>query len=121
MHWAADLIGRRWKPTFDCRALVRECIARRALPPLPEVEEVHASPWRVVEDGQADDLITMNGPRGLHVGFMTQANGRLGVLHANGYESATGPVGMVQFQSLAEATADGYGRFKFWRATTCMK
>lgn len=126
MHWAADLIGMPWAAgaegpsAFDCRGLVRECARRRELPPVPEVEDAPGSDWRVVPDCQADDIVTMRGPFGAHVGFMVRANGRLGVLHANGHETPTGPAGFVEFQDLAIATAYGYGRFKFWRAA-CKK
>lgn len=122
-HWAGDLVGLPWAPgatgpfMFDCKGLVRECARRRGLPAVPDVEDAPDSAWRAVPDQSAmpDDLITMQGPNGPHVGFMAHVNGRLGVLHANGYMTPRGPVGIVEFQDLCDAAANGYGRFKFWR------
>lgn len=123
-HWAADLIGMPWAKlgagpfAFDCRGLVRECAQRRGLPEVPEHEEARGTAWRAIAgaEAQEDDLITMQGPDGAHVGYMTRMNDRLGVLHANGYQTEVGPTGMVEFQELDVATAHGYSRFRFWRA-----
>jgi len=37
------------------------------------------------------------------------------VLHANGNESARGPVGCVMLQTLTEVLAEGYGDLEIWR------
>jgi hypothetical protein len=64
-----------------------------------------------------DDLITMQGPNGPHVGFMIEANGRLLVMHANGHQGELGPEGIVELHELRQAVSNGYARFRFWRAT----
>lgn len=131
MHWAFSLIGRPWAPgaqgpgAYCCWGLVRHVLELRHGITLPLAVEsnpgalrqvAHTYGWRLVDGpAQADDVIQMTGPTGRHVGVMVQANGRLGVLHANGCMTARGPRGQVEFQTLAEATADGYGEYGFWR------
>lgn len=121
-HWAAWLIGKPWRAgacgpdAFDCRGLVDWCVRMRFGEELPTPETVHRSAWRLAGGPpQADDVVLMEGPNGRHVGYMVQANGRLGVLHADGYESACGPVGAVRFQTLVDSFDGGYHRHEFWR------
>jgi cell wall-associated NlpC family hydrolase len=140
-HWAAGLIGAPWRAgasgpgAFDCWGLVRFVFEHRhgiVVPPVvlavlggTVVDNVAAikhaartSGWHAVEGPpQADDVVLMHGIKGRHVGLMVQANGQLGVLHANGYQSPAGPVGCVVFEPLAGASAGGYGDFEFWRRT----
>jgi len=121
-HWAFDLIGVPWEPVtrgphaFDCRGLVDWCCRLRFDEALPSLESVHASNWHRIDDApRADDVVLMQGPHGRHVGFMVEADGRLGVLHADGHQTERGPVGCVSFHGLADATAGGYHHYEFWR------
>lgn len=134
-HWAANLIGTPWRSgargpdAFDCWNLVRHIFWIRHGVEMPEVqigsdanlaplfEAARASGWRLVENAapQADDIVLMRGHTGRHCGYLVEADGRLGVLHADGHQTARGPVGGVVFQSLADATSGGYHNFEFWR------
>lgn len=121
-HWAFELIGKPWEPSaqgpraFDCQGLADCCCRMRFGEALPTLESVHASAWHRVEGPpQADDVVLMQGPEGRHIGWMVEADGHLGVLHADGHMTARGPVGCVCFHSLADATAGGYHHHEFWR------
>jgi cell wall-associated NlpC family hydrolase len=131
-HWASGLIGKPWAPgahgpdAFCCWGLVRWVFELRHGLTLPLVVEdetaalrqvAHAHGWRRVDGPALDgDVIQMRGPLGKrHVGIMVLANGHVGVLHANGTNDVRGARGCVEFQTLAEATADGYGDFELWR------
>lgn len=119
-HWAAGYIAKPWAAgatgpdAYDCRGLVRCLVRQRLGVELPEPEVARAWGWRAVKGPpQVDDVLLMRGPAGRHVGYMVEANGRLGVLHANG--TAARPGGSVMFQSLDEVLADGYGDHEIWR------
>ncbi len=122
-HWAAALIGKPWRSaargplSFDCRGLADWCCQHHFDEPLPSHETVHASPWSRVEDApRENDVLLMRNKFGeRHIGWMTLANGRLGVLHADGHDTPKGPVGSVVWQTLADATAGGYHEFEIWR------
>lgn len=138
-HWATPLIGKPWRggaagpDAFDCWGLVRWVFERQhgiVMPPVvvgaiggTTVDNVTAikhaarvSGWHTVVGAPwPDDIVLMHGLKGRHVGLMVLANGRLGVLHANGYHGPVGPVGGVMFQPLAEVAEGGYGNFEFWR------
>lgn len=121
-HWAIDVMDKPWRENatgpdaFNCRGLTDWACRVRFNEPLPSPETVHASAWRRVDGPPAeDDVVLMQGPNGKHIGFMVKANGRLGVLHCDGYQSKYGPVGGVRFQSIADATSGGYHQFEFWR------
>lgn len=135
-HWASPLIGKPWlscaegPDAFDCWGLVRWVFEHRHGVSMPRlalnrtdnvpalIAAASVSGWRPVSGPPAvDDIVLMRGRQGRHVGVMIFANGRLGVLHANGTNTPKGPKGQVVFQSLAGATADGYGDYEFWRRT----
>lgn len=133
-HWASDLIGKPWAPgatgpnAFFCWGLLQFIFDLRFGVDMPRINiesdqnsgairvAAQASGWKRV-DGQPaeDDIVVMNGVNGRHVGFMTRANGMLGVLHADGCMGTKGPQGSVVFHSLAEATSCGYSDYEFWR------
>ena len=121
-HWAIDLIGKPWRENatgpdaFNCRGMVDSACRMLIDEPLPSPETVHASRWRRVDGPPREhDVVVMNGPNGKHIGIMVQANRMLGLLHCDGYQSKTGPVGGVRFQPLADAAHGGYHEFDFWR------
>ena len=133
-HWAASLIGEAWTPVHNCWWLVEHYFRERHGVAMPRVEvgslsgqvldnvgsikqAAQASGWRpVAAKPRADDVLLMRGPmQRRHVGVMVEADGRLGLLHSDGCMTAHGPRGGVVWQTLAEATADGYGTFEVWR------
>ena len=133
-HWAYDYIGKPWRSgamgphAFNCWGLVRDVFLLRYGLDLPEVyvgtdtnvramqQIVKHHGWRCVQEpAQADDIVLMRGRSGRHVGVMIDVQGKLYVLHANGYESARGPVGCVMLQTLTEVLAKGYGDLEIWR------
>lgn len=132
-HWAAPLIGRPWRENADgpdafyCWGLVRYCLWLRLQVRAPLLRDGFVTEdikraaddlgWRLVTGPmQEDDVVMMTRLDGRrHVGFAVRGNGRLGVLHANGHQTETGPVGCVEFQTLQEIRMEGYGNFEFWR------
>jgi hypothetical protein len=134
-HWAAEHIGRPWSPEYDCWAFVREVFHDQFGVDLPE----HAAGVLILngarndtglrphddDGGQEGDLVLMRTSSGKrHVGVMTFANGRLGVVHNDGhiverFEDgvlvARYPVGCVGFTTLKELRETGCGVFQFWR------
>jgi|GEM_PF-1693662 len=128
-HWAARFIGHPWTPATDCWWLVREYFAQRHGIAMPHVDvracdntealrhAVRASGWVPAQgEPREDDVVVMSSPfHRRHVGVMVRADGRLGLLHNEGSDGARGPRGGVVFQTLADATSDGYGNFSVWR------
>lgn len=136
-HWAADYLGKPWRSgargpdAYYCWGLVQELCARRLGVAMPEVavgseqqqfgqilEAARGQGWRLVgaEGGQADDIVLMRKRGGdRHCGYMVEADGQLGVLHADGHLTTRGPVGEVMFDTLVQATSGGYGHIEFWR------
>lgn len=133
-HWAAGLIGKPWRSNacgpdaYSCWGLVRHIFALRHGVSMPNVaigsdtnlaplfEAARASGWRLAESpAQADDIVLMRGPTGRHCGYMVLADGRLRVLHADGHQTARGPIGCVVSQSLSDAIGGGYHDHEFWR------
>lgn len=142
MHWATKYIGKPWAPdasgpaSFSCWGLVRHVFKARHDIDMPGVhvdavdtneqtaenvaaikQASQASGWRLAEAPARDnDIVLMRNKMGQrHVGVMVSANGRLGVLHADGHMTEAGPVGAVVWQSLADATSRGYHEYEFWR------
>jgi len=125
MHWAQNLIGLPWSPEQNCWWLVRKIFRDRLQIELPEeaagvlilAGAAHDTGLRPHEGlGQADDLVLMRFRDGRrHVGVMVQANGKVGVLHNDGYMTPAGPVGCVGFNTLHELTRAGMRDFTFWR------
>lgn len=135
MHWAAALIGKPWRSgacgpdAFDCWNLVRFVYRTRLGIDLPEVragDDDHAALiFAAVEVTgcrpsltplEEMDIVMMRNKRGSrHCGVAVRANGRIGLLHADGHESESGPVGSVVWQSLADATSGGYHDHECWR------
>lgn len=137
-HWAASHIGRAWSPEFDCWAFVREVFQDRHGIALPE----HAAGVLILngarndtglrphedDGGQEGDMVLMRTGAGKrHVGVMTFANGRLGVLHNDGHVAERKRqagvidrwnVGCVGFTTIKELRANGCGLFQFWRKAT---
>lgn len=132
MHWAHPLIGTPWTPERNCWWLVCRYFAGRHGVQMPALaiggdpgednvaailRAAQASGWRPARGAaREDDVVLMRGPLGRrHVGVMVEADGLVGVLHSDGSMTPHGPRGQVVFQSLAQATADGYGEHEFWR------
>lgn len=131
MHWAHRLIGTPWTPEHNCWWLVRHYFAARHGVQLPALaigaagnaaallRAARASGWQLVArngEPQEDDVVLMRGPRGRrHAGVIIRADGRAGVLHSDGALCQGVPRGHVVFQPLADAAADGYRQFEFWR------
>lgn len=135
MHWAAVYIGKPWRSAacgphaYYCWGLVQQLCARRHTLQMPELivgddnqaaimEAVRGIGWRRANGvGLPDDIVLARRRRdgARHCGYMVEDHGRLGVLHADGYLSASGPVGAVAFQTLAEFSDGGYADVEFWR------
>lgn len=136
-HWASGLIGLPWArgaqgpDAFDCWGLVRHVFATRYGIEMPEVRggdfgegesvatlkrAAEISGWRPVDGEPRDgDIVLMRGIVGRHVGVMIETSRGLRLLHADGHQTARGPVGSVVAVPLADAAANGYGGFELWR------
>lgn len=132
-HWAAVLIGKPWRSAargpreYSCWGLAQRAVLLRQGLQLPDFDNedsvvairrgAETGGWRLVAGPAVeDDVLVMRNKFGQrHVGYMVVANGRLGVLHADGHDTPTGPVGCVVWQTLADTTAGGYHDFEVWR------
>jgi len=131
-HWAAAYIARPWRSgahgpdAYYCWGLVQALCIRRHGVQMPAMgdgdnqaailEAVRAIGWERVETPAADDIVLARRTDGArHCGYLVEADGVLGVLHANGYQSARGPVGSVVFQTIEEFASGGYHQYEFWR------
>lgn len=125
-HWAYDYIGKPWRSgatgpdAYNCWGLAVACAKRRLGVEMPPLGSEHTlreavTGWRRTDTPCADDLMVMWSPSGRHVGYMVEADGVLGVLHANGHETPSGPIGCVMFQTLPELEVAGFREFEFWR------
>lgn len=124
-HWAYALIGKPWSLEFDCWEFARQVFREHYAVELPEhaagvmilAGAAHTTGLRPFEDdGQDGDLVLMRASSGKrHVGIMIRANGKLGVLHNDGHQTPTGPVGCVGFSTLRSLREQGCGAFQFWR------
>lgn len=128
MHWAGPFIGRPWTPEYRCWDTVREVFALRHGIEMPIVqigddtnanvirEASLVSGWVPAEGpAQEDDIVTMDGPTGKHVGVMIRHGRKLLLLHNNGTMRDGRPIGFVVAQKLEDVAADGYHRFSLWR------
>jgi cell wall-associated NlpC family hydrolase len=138
MHWAAMYLGRPWRSgargpdAYYCWGLLQALCKRRLGLEMPEVatgteqqqfpailEAARGQGWHLVPVGdgpRADDIVLMRNRWGdRHCGFMVEADGRLGVMHADGHNTERGPIGEVVFETLAQAMNGGYSRIEFWR------
>lgn len=127
MHWATTYIGRPWGPPgsgLSCWEFVRHVQAERYGQPLPEAPDaaLGAPGWRRVAltmgghvpEACADgDILLLRGTA-LHAGIVVEADGRLGLLHADGAIEGTRAVGHVVWEPLERALA-GYRRCELWR------
>lgn len=127
-HWAFDLIGRPWSPSYTCWDLVREVFATRHNISMPALdissndnvraitEAAHVSGWRRVEGEPHDgDIVLLTGLRGRHVGVLISSDGKLLLLHNSGRMTPRGPTGGVVAEALADVIRDGYGSPELWR------
>lgn len=145
-HWAAEYLGKPWRSgargpeAYYCWSLVQALCVRRLGLQMPEVavgteqqqfgqilEASRGQGWQLVgaTGARADDIVIMRKLSGdRHCGYMVEADGQLGVLHADGHRELIvrkgqpdtwRDVGEVVFDTLAQATSGGYGRFEFWR------
>lgn len=134
MHWAADLIGKRYAvgaqgpDAFDCWGLVRYVLEHHYGIAVPEFDvppdnwveantlmtsAAELANWRNVPamaDGQVVMMARRRHP--VHIGLAVVANGRLGVLHC------AQPAGVL-FQALPGLQAAGWGRLTHYRHHTC--
>lgn len=125
-HWANSLIGRAWTREFKCWDLVREVFSIRHGVTMPEEacgvlalkSAAQVSGWRPArEHAMPDDIVLMRNARGnRHVGVMIEANGRLLVLHNDGFTDEHGvDQGSVVATPLRVLAAEGCSNFEFWR------
>jgi cell wall-associated NlpC family hydrolase len=137
-HWAAELIGRPWKPVaygpdaFFCWGLVHYVFRTRLDIELPMVavgetlENNYQAIKRVQTDagwrpceGEPDqefDIVLMWGPHGRHVGVMIQMSTGLVLLHAEGYlDDKLRPHGDVRAQRIRDLPRYGYSQIEIWR------
>ena len=134
-HWAAPLIGKRWKSgaegpeTFDCWGLVRWVQREQrgiVLPALsigqiqtPEqlqglYDLVRRSNWHDMPDGSPEkefDIVLTRSREGPHVGVVIDVDRQLRVLHAVGNNERPGAVVHSEMRELRE----NWGRVKLWR------
>jgi hypothetical protein len=135
MHWAAAYIGKPWQAgacgphAYFCWGLVQAVCAVRHRVSMPTLavgtadnqhaifEAVRVIGWsRVDGPPKADDIALMRTRDGRrHCGYMVEDRGMLGVLHADGHQAESGPVGRVVWVPVAEAAAGGYHDIEFWR------
>lgn len=134
LHWAAAYIGRPWRSgacgphAYYCWGLVQTLCMRRHGVQMPDLiagddnqsaimAAVRDIGWRRVEGAPLPDDIVLarRGDGARHCGYMVEDRGRIGVLHADGYQSVTGPVGQVSFHTIEEFTSGGYAEHEFWR------
>jgi cell wall-associated NlpC family hydrolase len=126
-HWAWSLIGMPYKAgacgpqEFDCIGLVRYCFKTRHNIELPDYllhkgsslqlyRFIKATGWRVVNGrSEEDDVLTMDGLTGKHVGVIVNTNEGPKLLHAVGSESR----GQVVCQPVP--TLIGYKNMRTWR------
>lgn len=126
-HWAYHLIGKPYRAgssgpdEFDCIGLVRYYFRQRHGVELPDYRLEEGSPkelwrfvrstgWRRVDQPPAeDDVVTMDGLDGRHVGVMIRCSEGLSLLHAVG----KGDRGQVVRQHLGLLL--GYRNFQTWR------
>lgn len=138
LHWAAAYLGQPWTPPgsagWTCWTFARHVQAEhygQALPPyggesfITALDFARAIGWRCVCRWQpsigeclpdvcdGDLLLLRTGDR-LHAGTVVQADGRYGLLHANGTLERGVPVGEVIWEPLSVAVA-GYQRAELWR------
>ena len=127
-HWAQDLVGLAWSAEFKCWDLVRRLVAMRQGVTLPEAAHdvlgIKAAArefgWVLTRGlAQIDDIVLMTKPDGQkHVGYVVEADGRIGVLHNDGHQTPAGPVGCVGFDTLESLTRAGCSGFEYWRRAT---
>ena len=126
-HWAYNLIGAPYMAgasgpdAFDCIGLVRYYFRNRHGIELPDYRLLEHTPkdlyrfvrstgWkRVQARPQEDDVVTMDGFDGKHVGVMIRCSEGLSLLHAVG----KGNRGSVVRQHLGLLL--GYKNFETWR------
>lgn len=133
MHWAGKYIGRGYADVGLCWGLVQAVCMERFGEEMPAVttgsrddqfaaikKAVSSLGWRRVSgaEPEADDIVVMTGEDGRHVGFAVFADGEVGVLHAPGKLTPSGPVGSVVFDSWPELASRGYNNFEFWRRSS---
>ena len=127
MHWAAPLIGAPYEAgacgpsSFDCIGLVRFYFRHRHGIELPDYllhsgsarqlyRFIRATGWRCVAGPeQADDVLTMTGLAGKHVGVVVGTVEGLRLLHAVGSDKR----GQVVAQHLRPLP--GYMDIRIWR------
>jgi hypothetical protein len=130
MHWAAEFIALPWSRERDCWWLVRMlCLKRWGLQmPLIAVdadadntaaiqEIAGVAGWRPASEPPQDGdiMLCRDLRRRRHVGMIVEADRRLLLVHNDGYQSPSGPVGSVVAQTLADAIACGLSDIEFWR------
>lgn len=137
LHWASQYVGKPWRKhargpqEYDCWGLVQQLARRRLGVAMPDMqvgqqlnreaifEAVRDIGWRKLEVGEvprADDVLLMRNRAGdRHCGYMVQDGTKLRVLHADGHQTPSGPVGAVVSQTIEQAIAGGYREHEFWR------
>lgn len=125
-HWAYHLIGKPYQAgasgpdSFDCIGLVRYYFKLRHGLDLPDYQVgndtadllrfTRATGWRRAgADRQDEDLVTMTGLAGRHIGVTVATDEGLGLLHAIG-NNRLGQVVWQPFETLV-----GYRNLETWR------
>lgn len=133
-HWAVEFIGKPWRSgalgpdAYNCWGLVRAVISQRLNLALPSLEigsneNISALAQIILSRGWYPvfppaleyDLIVMRRLGERHVGIAVEAGGKITVLHANGHQAVSGPVGCVVTQTPQQLAEEGYKTFELWR------
>jgi hypothetical protein len=129
-HWTVKYIGADYGEVGLCWGLVQRVCRERFGVEMPGVDvgseddqtakikrAARLSGWRPVLGPfpAPDDIVTMLGRDGRHVGFAVHDGVELGILHAKGVIEHGKPVGAVVFDSWPEMIRAGFYGFEFWR------
>lgn len=117
-HWAVRYIGLDYVEVHRCWGFVQMLCRDRHGVEMPVLgseaairQAVHG--WHQVASSQPDDIaVMMDVDHERHVGFVVEADGTQGLLHAEGSMIKGGA---VRFDPWRELRERGYHSFEFWR------